>query len=136
MQRSRNNRFCQNNIIFEAVSPVEAIHNGRKDTSSGIIVKWQHGNKVEMSQKSLRNNLFRSTRRSHSSHEEQVLKFDRRRVLQIVPLLMIHVLAHELNGWLSSIDFPSRHIHIVDENYSAFQVWRTVDTFQLFKIEV
>ena len=71
-----------------------------------------------MSQKSRRDGVATATRGPHRSQELDVLQYDLRRVLIVVPVAVVEELSQEFDRGLGAVDFEGGHVHVVDEDDS------------------
>ena len=63
--------FCLHFLISNPGLKV-SVHNRREDFGHSVVVEWQHGNEVEMAQKTLSHDLSTATRWPHSAEEKEI----------------------------------------------------------------
>mmetsp|Transcript_8712 Transcript_8712/g.14814 ORF Transcript_8712/g.14814 Transcript_8712/m.14814 type:complete len:985 (-) Transcript_8712:5078-8032(-) len=104
------------------------VDDGAEDTSKGLVAEVHEVDHIEVSHIALRDARAASTGGTHCGAELNVHQAAELVFFAVIPALVVHPLAQNLNGRLGTIFFLGGHIEIIHEHDSGHAQWRANHT--------
>ena len=105
-------------LSSNAFFPHMCLNNFDEDALQDDLIEGVARYDVEVASKARCYWVLSSSRWAHGSYEDDVSDLDKliARVIEVVPLLMVHPLTQDLDRRLCTLRFNSWHVHVIDKD--------------------